>query len=462
MPYELEISYFNTFILSNSKTEVDGEGDLTQPDVIDGSWYVEESRIKGRYNGTNVDYGVAAHATDTDYESRLEFNSWIFSGIYNPRTGVNRTNEFPTGADIRGFLDPKYGSIQKLFAEDNDLYIFQESKILRALIDKDALYTAAGGQLITSSNKVIGPVTPYQAANGISKRPETHAYNNGRQYFLDEDRGSVLRLSRDGITNISEYGVESFIRDNVKKANFFRGMFDERRSEYVLCIGNKDEANNSIQNGLVKNDLGQLSKANYITLGFYEPGNGWSSFYTYKPYFGFSFQNEFYTYSKFDLHKHYSKLVPQCSFHGNEQDPAYITLVMNDSVSVVKNFLTVGYEGEPGWEVYNLNCEKYRIEGYDSVSESGYPIPKNGTTFINDFGEEVQYGFNKKENEYFAEIRRSRNDEFNDFSYFETSGLKGHYLELTIMNWPNNEQIYSSDYPGSIFSISSEIVLSSQ
>ena len=38
-------------------------------------------------------------------------------------------------------LEPTYGSIQKLYAEDNYLIIFQEKKVNRAPIDKDIIYT---------------------------------------------------------------------------------------------------------------------------------------------------------------------------------------------------------------------------------------------------------------------------------------------------------------------------------
>jgi hypothetical protein len=34
-----------------------------------------------------------------------------------------------------------------------------------------------------------------------------------RKYFADRDRGSIMRLSRDGLTEISEYGMSNFFRD---------------------------------------------------------------------------------------------------------------------------------------------------------------------------------------------------------------------------------------------------------
>ena len=34
-------------------------------------------------------------------------------------------------------------------------------------------------------------------------------------YFSDRSRGAILRLSRDGITEISSYGMRDFFRDNL-------------------------------------------------------------------------------------------------------------------------------------------------------------------------------------------------------------------------------------------------------
>ena len=93
----------------------------TSPD-----WYIEESRIRGGYNNTSVDLGAKAYLVEDFPQSQHRFNSLIYSGIYNSRTGVNNTNQFPVGESITKSADPAYVSIQKLYAEDTNLIIFQE------------------------------------------------------------------------------------------------------------------------------------------------------------------------------------------------------------------------------------------------------------------------------------------------------------------------------------------------
>jgi len=102
---------------------------------------------------------------------------------------------------------------------DNNLTIFQENKVSQALIDKDAIYSAEGTPLSTTSNVVIGQVTPYTGEYGISRNPESFASFGFRRYFADRDRNAILRLSRDGITEISQYGMKDYFRDELSKVS---------------------------------------------------------------------------------------------------------------------------------------------------------------------------------------------------------------------------------------------------
>ena len=245
MATTLEISFFNSFLIKKVSDEngvavfpngypynltdplpVDGGGTLTFPgdaevivDTYDINWFVEESRIRGGYNNTQTDLGVRAYLVEDDTQQQHRSNTLIYSGIYNSRTGVNNTNQFSVGLDITKSLDPANGSIQKLFAENTNLTIFQESKVSAALIDKDAIYTAEGSPMQTTSNVVIGQVQAYLGEYGISRNPESFAYYGYQKYFSDRDRGVVLRLSRDGITEISKYGMVDYFRDNLKSIN---------------------------------------------------------------------------------------------------------------------------------------------------------------------------------------------------------------------------------------------------
>jgi|10_taG_2_1085330.scaffolds.fasta_scaffold01488_6 hypothetical protein len=178
-------------------------------------WYIEESRIRGGYNNQIVDLGVRAYTSSKNPQQRTRGNALIYSGLYNSRTSVNNTNAFPSGEDITRSLDPRFGDIQKLYAEDTNLIIFQEYKVSRSLIDKDNIYTTEGGTQTQMSGVVIGQNVPYVGEYGISKNPESFAIHGYRKYFVDKNKGFILRLSRDGITEISSYGMRDYFRDTL-------------------------------------------------------------------------------------------------------------------------------------------------------------------------------------------------------------------------------------------------------
>ncbi len=232
MAAEIEIKYFNTFWLRKTVDtsynplwpglEWNPTGYPTFPAGANTStigetydWILEESRIEGGFNNTSTDYGVKAYITEENDTQNHRYNALIYSGVFNSRTDINRTNVFSVGEEITKSLNPDKGSIQKLYAEDTNLIVFQENKVSRALIDKDTIYTTESGTQTQAASKVIGQTVPYVGEYGISTDPFSFASYGYRKYFTDKSRGAVLRLSRDGMTEISNYGMFDHFRDNL-------------------------------------------------------------------------------------------------------------------------------------------------------------------------------------------------------------------------------------------------------
>jgi len=188
-------------------------------DLRDQNWYIEESFIRGGYNNTETDLGARAFLDKDEPIQQHRFNALIYSGVFNSRTGINRTNEFPTGQVLTRAANPENGAIQKIYAEEGNLLVLQEDKCNRALIDKDTIYTAEGGTQTQAAGTVIGQITPYKGQYGISENPESFAIYGFRKYFADVNRSCMLRLSHDGLTEISEYGMRDWFRDNLANIN---------------------------------------------------------------------------------------------------------------------------------------------------------------------------------------------------------------------------------------------------
>ena len=460
MAQSIEIAYYNTIILAGGPL-------VTTPFTV-GSFHVEESRIKGGFNDTKIDYGVKAYLTDEDYSTRRRSNAMIYSGIYNSKTKVNKTNEFPIGAAITRAVDLSNGSIQKLHAEDTNLNILQENKVSRALIDKDAIFTAEGQALSVSGSKVIGQVVAYQGKYGISKNPESFAHYGGRKYFVDKNRGVVCRLTRDGITPISMYGMKDFFKDNLALvgSNFSNdhiyGMYDENKDQYIVSL-----QNSNINVGKKTGSSIAIDSANttFATLSYSEAVKGWTSFYTYKPTFGLSMSKKFYTFDKRFIYEHYVGEYNKF-YDAIYADPSYIQLVFNDGPSSIKTFHTINYEGTTGWSMEFFKAENVNREGYtvNSQTEQAYKIPKNGVTIIDETGRGVNVGFELKESKYYKELMQNVpytfTDTFHRGHINTTSGIKGYHAVAELQYWEPTTIV--NEEKAELFAVSSEINISSK
>jgi len=397
-------------------------------DAVDANdWYIEEARIRGGYNNTSVDFGVKAYIVEDTFTQQHRLSSLIYSGIFNSRTGINNTNQFSVGQDITRSADPANGSIQKLYAEDTNLIIFQEDKVSRALIDKDAIYSAEGNASITSSLQVIGQIVAYAGEYGISTNPESFAVYGYRKYFTDKKRGCVLRLSADGITEISSYGMHDFFRDELATATKIVGGWNSHSKDYVL----------SIQSG-----------SEYKTATFDEGVLGWTSFSSYKPSHAFSLSNVFYTFNSGKLYQHY--LGPYARFYGVTYG-SDVTIVLNSNPSVVKNFKTINYEGGAGWELESM-----------VASSSDQTLPIGKYVFQDNLASlETQIWsntFKRKEDKYFANLINNSPAVNGEILYgADMSGIKGFYSTVKM-------KLNNSIYPTTkkeLFSVSSDVVESS-
>ena len=450
MAASIEVKYFNTFILKKVLTEdlADFEpvyggsfgipeeiGGYPAPDLISNpnekEWYVEEARIQGGFNDTTVDFGVKAYLVEDDNGASIRSSSLIYSGVYNSRTGTNNTNQFSVGEEITKSLNPSNGSIQKLYAEDTNLIIFQEDKVSRALIDKDAIYSAEGGGTVTSSFAVIGDIQAYAGNYGISQDPQSFAVYGYRKYFTDRFRNAVLRLSQDGITEISENGMSDFFRDSFNAisspvANFgpgnIIGGWDIYNKQYILSLQTGTENPNEY----------------YATTNFDETVTGFTGFFTFKPSQLFSIRNKVYSMNNGRLWQHYSNNVPVGSFYG-VTSPSSITFVLNENPAVSKNFKTINYEGDNGWQVNSFVSDPQQ---YDSGANLGSWISTSDTTALvpsyiggiyTDGGITYHYGFNRKENKYYANLTNNSMATDGEVIYgSQMTGIKGRFATVTM------------------------------
>jgi len=495
----IEVKYYNSFILrktlnSGGTAAWNGSrGNNTYPKTAvsnDKNWAVEESRIRGGYNNTQTGYGVKAYIVDDNPNASTRVNSLIYSGIFNARTGINNTNVFSVGEDITKSVDPINGSIQKIFAEDTQLIIFQEKKVSRAPIDKDLIYSAEGNTTLTSSNAVIGTINPYTGNFGISKNPESFAVYANRKYFTDKDRNAVLRLSNDGLTEISNYGMIDFFRDEFGQL------------EGGKLIGGYDIYNKQYSLSIQPTYTGLQSGQPFKTLVFDEVINGWSSFFSYNPSSMLSLKSDYYSagpsLSSDDggftgakgpntagLYQHYISTVPRCQFYGLNNKSS-VEFIFNPKVSASKVFKTINYEGSNGWQVdsfvsdftgigypnsdidnYNITntndtttlVYSYNESTYDSVGNTfaditSIPITQNTISLVPPL---FHAGFTRKENKYMANLVNDSIAAPGEIIFGDKmTGIKGYFATVKM----STDTLTDPGGPKELFAASSDYVSS--
>ena len=218
---------------------------LTPTASVGLGWYncfsfnngVESNRIGDTFNKPFTTNGAKASTVlEEAYGEEHRKYGLIYSGIYNSNSGVNNLNQFIAAEKITKDINPIYGSIQKLHSRNSDLITLCEDKILKILANKDAVFNADGNPQLTATDKVLGQTIPFAGEYGISTNPESFASESYRAYFTDKVRGTVMRLSKDGLTVISDYGMKDWFRDNLKLYNRLVGSYDDRKDEYNITL----------------------------------------------------------------------------------------------------------------------------------------------------------------------------------------------------------------------------------
>tara|TARA_R110001606_G_scaffold19946_2_gene72548 strand:- start:361 stop:1815 length:1455 start_codon:yes stop_codon:yes gene_type:complete len=457
MAATIEVKYFNSFLLKKQERTTSGQifgldgvwnGSFGIPQSIGGfqqqavnsdqGWFIEESRIRAGYNNTSTDYGVRAYIVEDEPLASIKFNGLIYSGIFNSRTSVNQTNVFSVAEDITKSVDPANGSIQLLYAEDTNLIVFQEGKVSRALIDKDAIYSAEGGGAVTSSSLVIGTIQPYGGEYGIGLHPESFAIYGFHKYFVDPNHNVVMRLGGNGsLVEISQTGMRAFFRDEISAVDSpafglgkMIGGWDIYSKEYVLSLQPSNP---------------QIS---YKTLTFDERVKGWVSFYSYKPSQIFSLTNNYYTSKDSKIYKQHEQTVDYNLFYGVTYNSS-ISFVFNPQVSNEKVFSTIAYEGTNGWKVNSIVSDGTGyIPNYDGTPTPGFAFDTSNQILsytqgsYDNLGNEFpatlvppinRAGFDRKENKYVANIVNSSVAFDGEIIFGDSvSGLKAFYTTVTI------------------------------
>ncbi len=380
----------------------------------------ESNRIRDDFNANTISKGVKVSTVlDEPYALEHRGSGFIYSQVYNSTSGINRLNQFIQAEKITKDLNPVHGTIQKLHARDTDLIALCEDKCFRILANKDALFNADGNAQLTGNNAVLGQTVPYAGDYGISKNPESFASYAFRSYFTDKNRGAIIRLSRDGITVISEQGMNDFFSDNLSVSNKLIGSYDEDKGLYNITFNSLtpywkkhlsiDKNYNLTTECLTTKEAAEENLVLETTVSFDETTKGWTSRKSFIPESGISLNNTYYTFKGGLIWEH--GLNPLYNNFYGQQYFSTVNLLINDSPQAVKGYAALNYSGTQARELeYEYNNNWYSIAEVNAGSfvPTAVQVKKEGwySNFVRtnlESGEIKE--FENKEGKYFNYIK---------------------------------------------------------
>jgi hypothetical protein len=186
----------------------------------------------------------------------------MYSEFIIPNTDINNLNRFYPDVNFEEY-EKQFGKIMLLHNEEDHILMIQEDRASKVYINREMLYDGQGsGQLVGTQKRVLSQAVPYAGIYGIHDWRTFQAIG-GRRYWLDASRGVALRLSANGVEEISRYGM--------------RGWFAEQCASLMDSVNDKVTSVYDIQNDMYIIHFDAIGK----TLVFDEKNNAWPSFVTF-------------------------------------------------------------------------------------------------------------------------------------------------------------------------------------
>ena len=297
------------------------------PDFSD--YYISDDWDRGRSNVVDENQVQIFRPTTVRYSEPFVFD-----------TEINGLSTF-LNASFRDY-DQRWGSIQRMYAENKRIIMFQELKVSQVLVNENILFDTDNqvAGTVGQQTLVLNNNTYYSGEFGIGTNPESFAVYGNVKYFVDAPRGAVLRLSQDGITKISDYKMHNFFTDRFKDVirnggYYIHGVYDVRFEEYILSFART-----------IIDPVGGMippSSEFVVTIGFGEVKNRWLSRYSYEPEYMVQTETDIMTFRMGVNYIHNRSFIYNTFY--NVTTPNSFTYIENASPQFVKAWQSLVVKG---------------------------------------------------------------------------------------------------------------------
>ena len=304
--------------------------------------YVESDSFSDFVDSNYTNKG-RPHAIFEEAREVRRRSSITYSDPYVMDSSVLTLSSFNSSTANFMDYDVRHGKIDKLVDQTDRLYIFQEHKVGFAPVQRQLLETLSNGNVVVSNN-VLGTASYYAGDFGSSGYPGAVVDRFGMMYYVDVKAQKVLRISRDGITPISDKKMDSF--------------FDKELSSYVSQTGKKEYdivAGYDPDNDEYLLTVKTRGSFTTFTIAYDHKRGNWTSFYSFKPDLYTNINDKFLSFSgsavvgaRQEVLWEHGANASYGSFYGTSY-PAKFSVISNLDPSAVKSYDAISIEGSNAW-----------------------------------------------------------------------------------------------------------------
>lgn len=336
-------------------------------DFYDGDCYYRSRRIYLSDNGGYATYScydanivdfyvsavnsVSGRPSIVDKNAKRKYFPTLirFGRAYQQNTNINAINRFfPENFDE---YDYSFGDVMRLKVRDRAMRVFQKYKVGMVPIFSQISKDAGGGQLLVNTDRLLNPIQYYMGDFGIGSAPASLASLNFADYFVDNFKGVICRVSNDGVAPISiMYKAntwatrELILRDGV--TSHIYGAVDPKNNKYIVAI----EA---------------VGESDAQTIVFDEKSNSFDGYISLFPEAMVAIGDLLVAFKEGQIYTHDSDSYN--TFFGEEYESS-ITLVFNRGSQIKKTWISLSQVASHVWDcpLIYTNVKSYGSQRQES------------------------------------------------------------------------------------------------
>jgi hypothetical protein len=376
---------------------------------VQGTLYVADKNFSDNYISAVWSQGRPL-IVDEDIKEEYYPAMLRFSQSYIYGTNINNLNRFyPNNFEE---ADASFGDILRLKTRENFIRLFQRFKTGMIPIYRQIIIDNAQSSQVALSERLLNKPNYYSGEYGIDKYGSSLVSTDFGDYFIDTNNKAIVRVSLDGITNISDtYNIATWANANISEDSYGYGCFNYENRNVIMLIGTFKES--LVFPGVF------LPQINIVA--YSESDKKFESFYGFVAAENMQFVNGF-IFSGANGQWYIHDNPVRNNFFGSQQSSA-ITTVFNGGLQLKKTYTAIEELANGLWT---------------GTITTG-PLTNQLSSLVEgDFAKTIgAYTINSKENKFNATIKRDQNSAGGKF---QGDTMKGLYAQVALTNSLTTEQ----------------------